>query len=133
MSSLSMGLGDGAVTLAVMLSGMPIAFGLGAVAVGVMYFFMPATALDTVTQNVCEEMASITLPSIPLFILEGAAIGKSPAGRDRCAAMHAWMHKIPGGPGIANVSASAATRRASQPASSRPTARWASGCRRRSR
>ncbi len=107
MSSLSMGLGYGAVTLAVMFSGMPIAFGLGAVAVGFMYFFMPATALDTVTQNVYEEMASITLLSIPLFILKGAAIGKSPAGRDLYAAMHAWMHKIPGGLGIANVFACA--------------------------
>ncbi len=107
MSTLSMGLGYGAVTLAVMFSGMPIAFGLGAVAVGFMYFFMPATALDTVTQNVYEEMASITLLSIPLFILKGAAIGKSPAGRDLYAAMHAWMHKIPGGLGIANVFACA--------------------------
>ena len=107
MSSLSMGLGYGAVTLAVMFSGMPIAFGLGAVAVGFMYFFMPAMALDTVTQNVYEEMASITLLSIPLFILKGAAIGKSPAGRDLYAAMHAWMHKIPGGLGIANVFACA--------------------------
>jgi C4-dicarboxylate transporter, DctM subunit len=107
MSTLGLGLAYGAVTLAVMFSGMPIAFGLGVVAVGFMYFFMPGTALDTVTQNVYEEMASITLLSIPLFILKGAAIGKSPAGRDLYAAMHAWMHKIPGGLGIANVFACA--------------------------
>jgi len=107
MSALSLGLGYGAVTLAVMFSGMPIAFGLGAVAVGFMYFFMPGSTLDTVTQNVYEEMASITLLSIPLFILKGAAIGKSPAGKDLYSAMHAWMHKIPGGLGIANVFACA--------------------------
>jgi tripartite ATP-independent transporter DctM subunit len=64
---------------------------------------MPASALDTVTQNVYEEMASITLPSIPLFILKGAAIGRSDAGRDLYLAMHAWMQRIPGGLGIANV------------------------------
>ena len=46
-----------------------------------MLFFMPAASLDTVTQNVYEEMASITLLSIPLFILKGAAIGKSRASR----------------------------------------------------
>ena len=86
---------------------MPIAFGLGAVAVVFMYFFMPGSALDTVTQNVYEEMASITLLSIPLFILKGAAIGKSPAGKDLYSAMHAWMSKIPGGLGIANVFACA--------------------------
>ena len=81
MSGGTIGIAYGVVTLLVMFSGMPIAFGLGAVAVAFMYFFMPASALDTVTQNVYEEMASITLLSIPLFILKGAAIGKSPEAR----------------------------------------------------
>ena len=107
MSGSSIGIAYGVITLLVMFSGMPIAFGLGAVAVGFMYFFMPGSALDTVTQNVYEEMASITLLSIPLFILKGAAIGKSPAGKDLYSAMHAWMNKIPGGLGIANVFACA--------------------------
>ena len=107
MSGSAVGISYGVITLLVMFSGMPIAFGLGAVAVGFMYFFMPGSALDTVTQNVYEEMASITLLSIPLFILKGAAIGKSPAGKDLYSAMHAWMNKIPGGLGIANVFACA--------------------------
>jgi tripartite ATP-independent transporter DctM subunit len=103
MSMLSLGLLFGAATLAAMFSGMPIAFALGTVATGFMYFFMPAASLDTITQNVYEEMASITLLSIPLFILKGAAIGRSNAGRDLYLAMHAWMQRIPGGLGIANV------------------------------
>jgi len=74
MSTLAVGLMYGGATLAVMASGMPIALALGAVAVVFMYFFMPAASLDTVTQNVYEEMASITLLAIPLFILKGAAI-----------------------------------------------------------
>jgi C4-dicarboxylate transporter DctM subunit len=106
-SELSIGLSYGAVTLLVMFSGMPIAFALGTVAVTFMYFFMPASSLDTVTQNVYEEMASITLLSIPLFIMKGAAIGKSPAGQDLYSAIHAWLHKVPGGLGIANVFACA--------------------------
>ena len=77
MSVLALGLLFGGVTLAVMFSGMPIAFALGFVAMLFMAIFMPAASLDTVTQNVYEEMASITLLSIPLFILKGAAIGKS--------------------------------------------------------
>jgi C4-dicarboxylate transporter DctM subunit len=97
----------GIVTLVVMFSGVPIAFALGAVAVAFMWAFMPAASLNTVTLNVYEEMSSITLLSIPLFILKGAAIGKSKAGRDLYAAIHAWMHKIPGGLGIANVFACA--------------------------
>ena len=103
MSATAIGLLYGIVTLLVMMSGMSIAFSLGAVELVFMYFFMPASSLDTVTQNVYEELASITLLSIPLFILKGAAIGKSAAGRDLYLALHAWMHRIPGGLGIANV------------------------------
>jgi C4-dicarboxylate transporter DctM subunit len=103
MSVLTLGILFTIVTLVVMFSGMPIAFALGTVAVGFMYFFMPASSLDTVTQSVYEEMASITLLSIPLFILKGAAIGRSNAGRDLYLALHAWMQRIPGGLGIANV------------------------------
>ena len=107
MSVTTIGLLYAAVTLILMLSGVPVAFSLGAVAVIFMFFFMPASSLDTVTQNVYEELASITLLSIPLFILKGAAIGKSRAGEDLYSALHAWMHRVPGGLGIVNVFACA--------------------------
>src|SRR5205085_7795374 len=107
MSVLSLGLLFGAVTLVVMFSGMPISFSLGFVAMVFMAAFMPASSLDTVTQNVYEEMASITLLSIPLFILKGAAIGKSRAGQELYSALHAWLHRVPGGLGVANVFACA--------------------------
>ena len=106
-SVLVIGLLFAGATLLVMFSGVPIAFALGAVASLFMFWLMPASALDTVTQNVYEEMSSITLLSIPLFILKGAAIGKSRAGQDLYAAMHVWMNRIPGGLGIANVFACA--------------------------
>src|SRR6187397_3379793 len=107
MSILSIGLLYGGSTLLVMFAGMPIAFALGAVATIFMIAFMPLSAVDTITQNVYEEMASITLLSIPLFILKGAAIGRSRAGQDLYAALHAWMSRVPGGLGIANVFACA--------------------------
>ena len=107
MNPLTLGVLYGVVTILVMCSGMPIAFALGVVATGFMYFFMPESSLDTITQNVYEEIASITLLSIPLFILKGAAIGKSPAGKDLYSAIHAWLNKVPGGLGIANVFACA--------------------------
>ena len=107
MTVLSVGLLYGASTLAVMFAGMPIAFALGAVATLFMIFFMPAGSVDTISQNVYEEMASITLLSIPLFILKGSAIGRSRAGQDLYSAIHVWMHRIPGGLGIANVFACA--------------------------
>src|SRR5258708_39794507 len=86
---------------------MRVAFALGAVAVLFMGIYMPAASLHPVTQNVYEEMASITLLSIPLFILKGAAIGKSRAGQDLYSALHAWLHRVPGGLGVANVFACA--------------------------
>jgi tripartite ATP-independent transporter DctM subunit len=107
MSMLALGLLFGAVTLLLMFSGAPIAFGLGSVGVIFMAVFMPTSALDTVTQNVYEEMSSITLLSIPLFILKGAAIGRSRAGADLYAALHAWLQRVPGGLGIANIFACA--------------------------
>src|SRR5690348_17980896 len=107
MSTAEIGLLYGGATLLIMFSGMPIAFALGLVATAFMVFFMPTAALDTVTQNVYEEMSAITLLSIPLFILKGAAIGRSPAGRDLYSALHVWMNRIPGGLGIANVFACA--------------------------
>jgi C4-dicarboxylate transporter, DctM subunit len=107
MSTAEIGLLYGGATLLIMFSGMPIAFALGLVATAFMVFFMPSAALDTVTQNVYEEMSSITLLSIPLFILKGAAIGRSPAGRDLYSALHVWMNRVPGGLGIANIFACA--------------------------
>ena len=102
MTVVGIGISYGLATLFAMFSGMPIAFALGAVAVVFMGIYMPAASLDTVTENVYEEMASITLLSIPLFILKGAAIGKSRAGQDLYSALHAWLHRVPGGLGVAS-------------------------------
>jgi C4-dicarboxylate transporter DctM subunit len=103
MSELHIGLMYGGATLVALFSGMPIAFALGGVAVVFMLAFMPGASLDTVAQNVYEELASITLLTIPLFILKGAAIGKSRAGKDLYDALHTWLGRVPGGLGVAVV------------------------------
>ena len=103
MSTLQIGLMYGGATLLALFSGMPIAFALGGVATLFMLGFMPAASLDTVAQNVYEELASITLLTIPLFILKGAAIGKSRAGKDLYDALHTWLGRVPGGLGVAVV------------------------------
>src|SRR5437588_7361964 len=103
MDTVQVGLLYGAATLIALFSGMPIAFALGGVATLFMLAYMPAASLDTIAQNVYEELASITLLTIPLFILKGAAIGKSRAGKDLYAALHSWLHRIPGGLGVAVV------------------------------
>ena len=103
MSPLQLGLAYGGTTLLALVSGMPIAFALGGTAVLFMLGFMPTASLDTVAQNVYEELASITLLTIPLFILKGAAIGKSRAGKDLYDALHTWLSRVPGGLGVAIV------------------------------
>jgi tripartite ATP-independent transporter DctM subunit len=103
MTVLQLGLAYGAATVAALFSGIPIAFALGGVATLFMMGFMPHASVDTIAQNVYEELASITLLTIPLFILKGAAIGKSRAGKDLYDALHTWLGRVPGGLGVAVV------------------------------
>jgi tripartite ATP-independent transporter DctM subunit len=49
------------------------------------------------------ELDNFTLLTIPLFVLMGAAIGKTRAGSDVYGSLNAWLHKVPGGLGLANV------------------------------
>ena len=103
MTTLEIGLLYGGATVAALFSGIPIAFALGGVATLFMLGFMPSASLGTIAQNVYEELASITLLTIPLFILKGSAIGKSRAGKDLYDALHTWLHRVPGGLGVAVV------------------------------
>ena len=103
MTTLQIGLLYGGATIAALFSGIPISFALGGVATLFMMIFMPAASLDTIAENVYEELASITLLTIPLFILKGAAIGKSRAGKDLYDALHTWLGRVPGGLGVAVV------------------------------
>ncbi len=91
------------VTLLAMFSGLPIAFALGAVALLFMVVLMPRASVETIAQNVYEELSNVIILAIPLFILKGAAIGRSAAGKDLYSAVHAWLYKVPGGLGVANT------------------------------
>jgi tripartite ATP-independent transporter DctM subunit len=89
--------------LLLLFSGMPIAFALGAVALVFMFVFMPATNLEGVTETIYSELNNFTLLTIPLFILMGAAIGKTRAAADLYEAAYRWLYKLPGSLGVANV------------------------------
>jgi len=103
MSVAQMGLFYGLATFVFLFSGMPIAFALGSVAVIFMYFFMPAAQLTIIAETIFSELNSFTLLTIPLFILMGAAIGKSRAGADLYNSLNRWLYKVPGGLGLANT------------------------------
>jgi len=103
MSIGTIGLLYGGVTLVLLFSGMPIAFALGLSALGFMAVFMPTANLWSVAETMYSELDNFTLLTIPLFVLMGAAIGKTRAGTDVYGSLNAWLHKVPGGLGLANV------------------------------
>lgn len=91
------------VALLLLFSGMPIAFALGGVALAFMFAFMPPSNLENITETLYSELNNFTLLTIPLFILMGAAIGKTRAAADLYEAAHRWLYKLPGSLGVANV------------------------------
>jgi tripartite ATP-independent transporter DctM subunit len=93
----------GVVTLLVLFSGVPIAFGLTAISVGFLVVFEGATSLNQLAITFMGELSSFALLTIPLFVLLGASIGVSRAGSDIYESLHRWLARVPGGLVIANI------------------------------
>ena len=91
------------VTLVVLFSGLPIAWGLLLVATGFLVTFKGVATLANVPILMMDELSSFALLTIPLFILLGSAIGTSAAGRDIYESLHRWLDRVPGGLVIANI------------------------------
>ncbi|MBK9522624.1 MAG: TRAP transporter large permease [Rhodocyclaceae bacterium] len=103
MSTLQIGLMFGVATFIALFSGMPIAFAVGGVALVFMLLYMPAPTVALIAETLYSELDNFVLLTIPLFVLMGAAIGKSRAGGDLYSSLNRWMGRIPGGLGVANV------------------------------
>ena len=84
------------VTLLVLLSGAPVAFGLGAIAMVFIAIFEGFSALNVAAETFYGGLNDFTLVSIPMFVMMGAAIGSSPAGRDLYEALDRWLYRLPG-------------------------------------
>ena len=95
------------VTLVVLLSGAPVAFGLGAISIAFIVIFQGFDALHVVAETVYTGLHDFTLVSIPMFVMMGAAIGSSPAGKDLYEALDRWLYRLPGGLVISNLGACA--------------------------
>ena len=89
--------------LILLLSGMPVAFALGAVSVTFMLAFMPPANIADLAETLYQGMDNFTLLAIPLFILMGDAVGKTGAAADLYESAYRWLYRLPGGLGIANV------------------------------
>ncbi len=96
-----------AVTLVVLLSGAPVAFGLGLLSIVFIAIFQGFGALHVVAETYFGGLNDFTLVSIPMFVMMGAAIGSSPAGKDLYEALDRWLYRLPGGLVIANLGACA--------------------------
>ena len=70
------------VTLVILVSGVPVAFGIGAISVIFIVIFQGFDGLQIVAQTFYSGLDDFTLVSIPMFVMMGAAIGSSPAGKD---------------------------------------------------
>jgi len=96
-----------AATLLLLFSGVPVAFGLGAVSVVFLLIFHGMDAMRVVAETFWSGLDDFTLVSIPMFVMMGAAIGSSPAGKDLYEALDRWLYRLPGGLVISNLGACA--------------------------
>ena len=95
------------VTLAILLSGAPVAFGLGAISIVFLIIFQGVDSLHVAAETLYSGLHDFTLVSIPMFVMMGAAIGSSPAGKDLYEALDRWLYRVPGGLVISNLGACA--------------------------
>ena len=107
MSPLMIGLLIFAVTTVVLATGMPIAFALGAVALGFMMIFDGWESVHFVPETIFAGLNDFTLVSLPMFVIMGAAVAGSRAGSDLYEALSRWLYKVPGSLVVSNLGACA--------------------------
>jgi len=92
-------------TVIVLASGIPVAFGLGLVAVVALGLVEGFQSLDTIAETFFAGLAEFALVSIPMFIVMGAVVASTPAGKDLYEALDRWLHRVPGGLILSNIGA----------------------------
>src|SRR6202162_5280040 len=90
-------------TLMMLLSGVPVAFGLGAISIVFLLLFHGIDSMHVVAETFFSSLDDFTLVAIPMFVMMGAAIGSSPAGKDLYEALDRWLYRVPGGLVISNL------------------------------
>jgi len=87
--------------------GTPIAFALGFVSIVTLMIAEGPGSLSILAETFFGGIASFSLLSIPMFILMGAAVSSSPAGKDLYDALDRWLNRVPGGLVLSNLGACA--------------------------
>jgi tripartite ATP-independent transporter DctM subunit len=91
--------------LACLAVGTPIAFALGFVSVMTLLVVEGWDSISILGETFFGGLASFGLVSIPMFILMGAAVASSPAGKDLYEALDRWLNRVPGGLVLPNLGA----------------------------
>ncbi len=107
MSPLLIGLLIFVVTLLVLATGLPIAFGLGAVALGFMLVFDGWSSVHFLPETIFSGLDDFTLVSLPMFVIMGAAVASSRAGSDLYEALARLLNRVPGSLVLSNIGACA--------------------------
>ena len=96
-----------AAMLALMLLGLPLAWSIGAVAVGlVLYQFEPSVMMMLVAR-VMDMSLNYTLLAVPLFVLMAAVLQRSGVAEELFNAVHVWAGGLRGGLAIGTIIANA--------------------------
>ncbi len=85
--------------------GVPVAFTLAITAVTFLVLDRGLLAISSLADNFYGGLAEFTLLSIPMFIVMGAAVAATPAGKDLYEALDRWLNRVPGGLIISNIGA----------------------------
>ncbi|HJR22098.1 MAG TPA: TRAP transporter large permease subunit, partial [Dongiaceae bacterium] len=88
-------------------TGMPIAFALGLSAVAAIALEGGMIGFLALPETLFAGIGNLAYVSIPMFVLMGAAIAASPAGKDLYSALDRWLNRVPGGLIISNIGACA--------------------------
>lgn len=88
-------------------TGMPIAFALGLTAVGALVLSQGPGVFSVLAETMFAGIANLAYVSIPMFVLMGASVAASPAGRDLYGVLDRWLSRIPGGLVLSNIGACA--------------------------
>ena len=93
--------------LFLLFTGMPIAFALGLAAITALVLSEGTAIFQILAETMFAGIASLAFVAIPMFVMMGAAVASSPAGKDLYEALDRWLNRVPGGLILSNIGACA--------------------------
>jgi tripartite ATP-independent transporter DctM subunit len=105
MSELGWGVLAAGTLILFLITGMPVAFALGSVAILFLLIADGLSSFNVIAETLFGGLDEFALLSIPMFLLMGAAVAASRAGADLYEALDRWLYRVPGGLLISNIGA----------------------------